>query len=247
VKISDVLDQLAFDSGDDGSGYTAASRRWLNAARADIADECMWRQAMRSDAQIVTAAATTSGLYDLTDSSTGKKYQQILSDHLHDETNNRTIRHESFGSLRIADADKSVTGKPDFWADAGMDASGNREIYLWPVPDGSYTISFPGYLLLTDITESDDTATEDPFFGPISPWFGTFVAGARFYHDLNNNEDAAITARQEFRFRERIRIRKKNNRVSPTAAMSMRVVNTRQLRRVGARANPAHYDNSQWR
>lgn len=240
MTIGDILDQVAFDASDTGGDYRTAARRWLNIVRSDIADECLWRWAFRAAATITTAAATTSGLYTLVDGTTN--YEFVAGDEFYDETNSNTITHESYGQLRAFDQDKSVTGPPTVWADAGSDGNNNRQVYFWPVPGGTYTIRFPGYLRLTDLTETNDVDSNDGFFGPVTPWASTFVAGIRYYHDLNNNEDATQIVLQERRFHKKIRRRKVMNRLSIAAPVRQKILATQVVTSLG-RFDPAHFDN----
>jgi len=227
VTVQDLLNQIAGNAGDSGADFAADARRWLNLTRSYIAGEAVWKWAMRDPATITTAAATTSGLYNLTDSITAASYAFVAGDLLFDQTNENTISYESLGTLLQADHDKSTTGPPTRWADAGQDGSGNRQIYLWPVPDDAYTVVFPAYLLLTDLTSDNDGDDADAFFGPISPWGACFAAGMRYYNDLDNNESDTAIALSDSRFKRHVNRMKAQNRPSPTASLPARIVRTR--------------------
>jgi hypothetical protein len=241
MTFSDLLDDAARLAGDDSSQYRIGARTWLNLARSYIADSAQWKSAFRPEAQIVTAASTTSGLYALVQGSI--TYEHIFGDFLYDETNNTPIKGMSFTSLQAEDSDQSNTGSPDFWADAGIDSKGRRQIYLWPIPDGAYTIRFPAYIRLADITEGEETTDLDSFFGPVNEWSACFRAGLQYYHDLDDAEmDATITLG---RFERAIKMRKKNNELSPHMKIRAGVVRTTHIR-TGGRFDPSHYNNRGW-
>jgi hypothetical protein len=243
MRVQDLLDQVVFDSGDNSSAYRTAARRWLNLARSYIADDALWKTALRPDATLTTDAAKTRGLYLLRDDSS-QDYEFVAGDVLYDETNRQNIVHESMVSARMVDQAKETFSKPTIWADAGDDGNGVRQIYLWPIPSAAYTITFPGYIKLTDLTDSDDNLTVDPFFGPISPWAACMTQGLRFFHDQNNNEDVQAMMLQELRFQKRINRRKANNRLSPSGRMALAVIKTQRLNYRGTgRFDPAHFNN----
>ena len=243
MKISDLLDQMEANSGDDGGQYRNDARRWLNFTRSEIANAALWKMALRPEATFTTAAATTSGLYSLADSSESSSgFEFIAGDKLFDQTNESPIFHESLGTTAEIDAAKGTDGPPTWWSDAGATSVGVRQVYLWPVPDGTYTILFHGYRMLSDIAAADDDKTADDFFGPISPWGACFIAGMRYYHDLNNNEEVNQMLIQERKFQKTIRRRLTQNRLSITATLRQKVVNTQIISTIG-RFDPAHYQN----
>lgn len=239
MTFATLLDQVAGDAGDAGGSYRSDARRWLNIVRSYVADKAKWRSAFDADVNITTAAATTDGLYSI-----GSGYDYISGRYLYDETNDRFIDHESFATLNAIDAAKSTTGPPSWWSDAGVDSSGVRQIYLWPIPDAAYTIRFAGYKLFTDITESNDEDTADPFFGPLATWSACLSAGLRYQHDLNNNEDVQQIALQLKTFEMLITQRRRSNAVDTTSVMQLENVKSRagSLPVVG-RLDPAHYRN----
>jgi hypothetical protein len=240
MTISDLLDQIVFDAGDESAAYRNSSRRWFNLVRSYINGETTFKYALRPVVTITTAAATTSGLYSVSEG--GTNYEFIAGDKLFDETNKTTIEHESYATTREIDHAKSTPGPPKWWSDAGATSGGVRQIYLWPVPAAVYTITFPAYLLLTDVTSSNDSDSVDPFFGPISPWGSTFTAGLRFYHDLNNNEDANQVMVMKAFFDGELKKRLAQNRLSLSSRIQSRIVNTQRGVTMG-RFDPAHFDN----
>lgn len=237
MTFADLLNEVAAQAGDDGAAFRTQARRWLNYVRADIADLGDWRTAFNADVELTTSSATTSGLYVTTG------YERISGKYLYDETNEMPLASQSFSEMQARDPDKSVTGNPQFWADAGVDSNDNRQIYLWPIPDGTYTIRYAAYKVLTEISESDETLTTDPYFGDIVPWAATFFAGLRYYMSVDDNEDIAQSELQERKFHKKIRQRLKKNSVSPHAAQQMAAI--RSYRHVTAgRLDPTHFENS---
>ena len=246
MTFSDLLDQLAGGSGDDSGTYRTDARRWLNLARSEIANSQLWKTALRPEATFATAAATTSGIYSLADTSESSSgFEFIHGDALYDQTNKLIIQHESLGLTAAVDVAKETTGPPAYWADAGANSSGVRQVYLWPVPDGTYTILFHGYRMLDDVAAADDDLSVDRFFGTISPWAACFNAGMRYYHDEDNNEDANQLIIGDRRFRKMIDRRKSQNRLSVSGALRMRVVTTQNVGTIG-RFDPSSYQNSRF-
>lgn len=215
MTFNDLIDQVAFDANDDAAEYTAAARRWLNLMRSDVAATTLWKTALNPVATITTAATTTSGIYSLTG------YDFICGDYIFDETTRMAIEHNGLAQINIVDPAKNVFGPPQMWADAGMDTNGVRQIYLWPIPNDTRTIRFPGYRALVDIGESQLALDLDPYFGPLTPWAGAFSAGMRYYHDLNNNESAAQIQIQQAGFHRKINQRKSHNRLSLSSKVHM--------------------------
>ena len=236
MTFGDLLDQAAHDAGDTDGDYRTNARRWLNLTRAYIADRAQWRWAFDAVATFDTSAATTSGLYSLTG------YERVSGDLLYDETNNVPLHAEAFAVLQALDPDKSTTSSPTWWADAGTDSSGNRRIYLWPVPSATYRIRYAGYRALSDVGESQDDLSTDPYFGPILPWSPALASGIRYYQDLNNNEDATQIFAQKTVFDKLITSRRSNNEVSPHAGLDLRNVRSQGHVATG-RFDPAHYNN----
>jgi hypothetical protein len=243
MTISELLDQVVFDAGDEDTAYRIAARRWLNLTRSDLANRVLWKWAARSAATLTTSAATTSGIYSLVDAATSSTgFEFIMGDRFYDETNSNVVSHDSMMTLDGADPDKSTTGQPTVWSDAGTTSAGVRQIYLWPIPDGTYTLRFNGYVLLTDVTDANDPDSADPFFGPISPWASTFTAGLRFYHDMNNNEDTNQVLLAKRLFDDQVTQRIKNNRLSLAEPLRMKVIKTQEIETMG-RFDPGHYSN----
>ena len=243
MTFSDLIDQITSNAGDDSPSYRTKCRRWLNLARSDVGTDGLWKWALRAEATFDTSAATTSGIYALvdTDESTSG-FEFILSDTLIDQTNKRTIQHESVASMHEIDHAKETFGPPNWWGDAGATDAGVRRIYLWPIPEGTYTILFDAYKILTDVDETHDALSIDPFFGPLSLWSGTFAAGMRYYYDLDNNEDPLQTRIQHSQFMKQISKRRNHNRLSLSAPMRLRIQTTQVVNTVG-RFDPAHYPN----
>lgn len=236
MTFSDLLEQVAFDSDDASGDYRTAALRWLNLARSHIASSGLWRTAIDADVELTTSAATTTGLYILSG------YDHLVNDWMYDETNDEVIEYESFGRINALDSGKDVTGNPKWWGDAGVDSNGFKQIYLWPIPDGTFTIRYAGYKTLTDITGSQSTLSLDPFFGNVAPWGSCFAAGMRYYHDLNTNEDPNQIAIQRNIFMQEIAARRRHNDIARASGLRLMVSRTLQPITMG-RFNPAHFDN----
>ena len=121
--------------------------------------QARWRTAMVADDTFTTTSATK--LYSLIGLASSQKYEHLTSQWLWDVTNNGFISVDTLGLLNSIDNDQSVTGPPTKWADAGADSNQVKQIYLWPIPGGTYTIRFAAYKLLSDVTSSDDDASND--------------------------------------------------------------------------------------
>jgi hypothetical protein len=238
MTVKDLLDQIAGNADDDSPSFRAAALRWLNLTRSYIADTCMWRTAYDPAATVATSATVTDGLYDI------GSYEHISGSTMYDETNRRVILHESDATLQTIDSDKSTTGPPSWWSDAGFNTSTNqRQVYFWPIPDGTFTIRFAGYRLLSDIGTLESRAN-DEYFGPINPWAATFVAGMRYFHDLDNNEDVNQQAIQLRTFDRMIEQRRKTNELSPTSSLMLLPLRTSGRRGpMKGILDPGHFAN----
>jgi hypothetical protein len=168
-------------------------------------------------------------------------YDYVFGKYMYDQTSRLPIVHESISNQTL-DPDRNVTGPPVIWADAGSDSSGNRRVQFWPIPEDTRTIEFPGYVRLTDIVPANDSLQVDPYFGPLVQWAPTFVAGMRYYHDQDNNEDASQLFGQRGVFRKLIRRQMARNRLSMASAMRLGVV-TQGPQLPRGRLDPAHFDN----
>jgi len=237
VTYSDLIDQIVKRAGDDSGTYRMDVRRWLNLARVEIADAHNWRSSFVPDRTITTSAATTDGLYSI-----GSTSEQVSGNFLFDQTNDSIIRHDSLADMSITDADKSVTGNPTFWADAGLDSSNNRQIYLWPIPDAAYVIRVPVRKVLTDVSEAEETNDFDTYFGRLAQWGRCFEAGLDYYYEKDNNESGTAVRDAYMIFRRTIEARKRQETASPDATLSFKNVRTNKSQGTG-RFDPAHFNN----
>jgi len=240
VTYDDITAHFAFDSGDDGSDYQIAVLRWINATRAYIANNGPWESTKRSNIFFQTAVATTTGIYILQDQSSNK-YESMASDSMFDKTNKLTIRHEGLATTWELDHARTNTGPPNFWADAGLDVNGERQVQLWPIPGGTFDIYFIGRPKLLDVT--DTSISTDTYLGPISSWFAVLLEGVRYYHDLNNNENHLQVRLQRNAFDKAISSRKKTESLTVTSSVRLEPINTRSGFAHLVRFDPAFYDN----
>lgn len=233
-----IIDVIVHRAGDDSGSYRDKVRDWLNMARSRIAGSHSWRAGVGVNQAITTSAVTTSGIYDI-----GSANEGVLGQTMYDETSNQVIEFDSFSSLKEIDPDKSTTGPPAFWADAGVTSAGIRQIYLWPIPAATYTIRFTSVKQVADITESDEDVTVDPFFGAILPWAECFEAGLDYYYDKDNNEDANQVLLKLGVFERAIKRRKASEGVSATSARVLYNVRKSGSGAWSGRFPPAHYNN----
>jgi hypothetical protein len=236
VTISDLLDNVARSADDDSAEYRTAALRWLNLVRAHVAERARWRGAVRVDS-FQTSASVTTGLYSLT------RYQHLAEDRLYDETNKQPILHESHGLLNEIDTAKETTGPPSWWADAGADDRGDRRLYLWPIPNGTYTIRFTGQANLATLVEDDEGLEVDPYFGPLSFWADCFDEGLHYHRLRDSNEDANQVLAQLRIFDRLIDGKKAVNHVAPNSRVTLKNVRSRGSARPYARMDPAHFEN----
>lgn len=239
MTYGELLDDLARRADDDSDGYRKGARRWLNLVRSHIAKRARWRGAVRIDT-FNTSSSTTDGLYTL------KRYSKLVEDVMFDETNEQPIEHESHATLNEIDIAKSVTGPPRWWADAGSDDNGNRRLYLWPIPDGTYTVRFAGQGNLTPIAiddASDEALTVDPFFGPLIDWEDVMSAGLLYHHRDDDNDDAQQVLTQLRIFDRLIDATKKVDRTAPVSSIRLKNVRNRTYAKRTGRFDPAHFEN----
>lgn len=242
MTFADLFSQIASDSGDESINDEA--RRWLNFTRSYLYGMHDWRNAFVADGTLTTAADTAHYLLE----DVGK----ISGDRFFDETNTQVIVHESRESLNSFDPARDVTGPPNYWADTGGDpaavtgasSAADRRIMLWPIPDSAYTLRFDYYKPMFDIERggSQDYYVVDPYFGLISEWAHVFLAGMRYYHDLNTNEDPQQIAFQLQTFERLARRKKARDPVAPTSSTSLKIIRHMAPLSSG-RLDPAHYRN----
>lgn len=237
MTYADLIDQITERAGDSSGSYRMQVRRWLNLARVEIADAHNWRSSFVPDRTITTSAATTDGLYSL-----GSSDEQVSGSFLFDQTNNSIIRHDSLADMNITDADKSTTGNPTFWADAGLDSSDNRQIYLWPIPDAAFVLRVPLRKVLVDVLESEESNDTDTYFGRLAQWARCFDAGLEYYYEKDNNESRTSIQDAYAVFRLAIRSRMRQESGSTDATLQFKNVRTNRSQGTG-RFNPAHFNN----
>jgi len=238
MTVADLLDQVTHNSDDSTGAYRTAALRWFNLCRSEAYSEVNWRTAMQHDATITTSAAQTDGMYELDD------HEHVIHQRMWDETNEDTIVYESYQALQGIDPKKETTGPPSLWSDGGIEnaTSGDRNIYFWPIPDGTFTIRFSGYRKYKDILSTDESLTTDPIFGDIGAWGAAFASGIRYYQDLDDNESIQQIAIQERRWRSNLRRRKKRNGVLPNVQMQLADVRHMFQPQQG-RFNPSNFNN----
>jgi len=236
MTVQELLDQAKRSADDDSDDYEAAALRWLNLVRSGVASKARWRDATKTDK--FTTDSRASGLYALVG------YEHVVDDWMFDETRQNVITYTSNPRLGAADPQQIVTGPPNHWSDAGVNDEDEPQIYLWPIPEGNYTIRFRGYKSLKDLGTSDKILEVDPFFGKLSEWAACFSAGLRYYHDLDDNDSAEAIMLSLKTWQDTIETRRTVNKVNVNSAIRMRNTRTggRNSPRPG-RFNPAHYDN----
>jgi hypothetical protein len=236
MKVSDLLDNVARTADDDSDEFRAAALRWLNLVRAHVAERARWKGSIRVDT-FSTSSSNTTGLYALS------RYSHLAESRLYDVTNKQPILHESHALLNEIDAAKETTGPPSWWGDAGSDGRGDRMLYLWPIPDGTFTIRFTGQSNLVDLESADEDATIDPYFGRLSFWADVFDEGLQYHRLRDTNENAEQTLAQLRIFDRFIDGKKMVDRVSPTVSIELKNIRQRGLGMARGRLDPAHFEN----
>ena len=238
MTFATLIDVVVHRAGDDDGRYRIRVRDWLNLVRSKIAGSHSWRSGIGPSQAITTSAATTSGIYGI-----GATNEGVIGDQMYDETSNAVLTFESYDALKAADPDKSVTGPPAYWADAGISSSGARQVYLWPIPAATYVIRFTSIKQVQDITEADEGLTVDPFFGTILPWAECFEAGLDYYYEKDTNEDANQILLKYQQFEKAISRRKASEGASATSARRLANVRNQASGAMTGRFPPAHYNN----
>lgn len=238
MTVANLLDHIVHGADDSTGEYRTAVLRWLNLCRSEAYGETSWVTAVQPDATISTSAAQTDGLYELDD------HEHVVHPRMWDETNEDTLKYESYSALQSIDPNKQTTGPPTYWSDAGIEntTSGDRVLYLWPIPDATYVIRFSGYRKYKDLLSSEESLTTDPIFGDVGAWGSAFAAGMRYYQDSDNNESVNQTVVQERRWRRLLRGMKSRNGVLPNVAMGL--ADVRHVSQVGmGRFDPSSFNN----
>jgi hypothetical protein len=236
LTFGDLLDNLERAADDSSDDYRAAARTWLNLVRAHVKKRARWRSSV-TVGHFVTSSGVANGIYPL------RHISKLAEDTLYDETNIQPVRHESHALLNSIDVNKTVTGPPSWWGDAGSDSAGERLIYLWPIPNGTFTIRYTGQGKLSNIEESEEDFKIDPFFGPVIDWSDVFEAGLMYHHRKDSNEDANQTFAALKIFDSLIDQSKGIDRVAPVSSIGLQNVRSRSRRRRTGRFDPAHFQN----
>ena len=237
MTFKDLIDTLVRDSGDEGSGYRTNAFRWLNLVRQEAFRRGTWSSGKDSAATFVTSPAVLTGIYELTG------YDSVAGDEMYDQTNDDIIHRDTEGTLKSFDANVNEFGPPALWSDAGMTATGEVQVRLWPIPDAVLTIAFLGTKSLTDITSAEETLTVDPFFGSISSIGAMLQAGLRYYHDLNNNEDYVQVRGSKAAFFDAIKIYSQTSGADSVKVSRLEPVGRRPSVRRYGRLDPSHFSN----
>lgn len=233
----DIIDTLVRDSGDPGSAYAVNAYRWLNFVRQEAAVKADWKSAKDSTGTFTTDAGNTTGVYALSG------YESINGDELYDATNDCVIRRDTEMTLKAMDANQDEFGFPTLWSDAGMNSSGEIRIRLWPIPNDAFAVVFLGNKVLTDITQAMQTLEVDPYFGPLSTVGAMFLAGLRYFHDQNDNQDAMTMAKSQATFDKAIRLYSSANGADSVRSSRLEPVGRMPNARPFGRLNPSHFNN----
>jgi len=241
MTYGDIMANAGFDAGDTSADYQTAVLQWVNTVRNMIYVRGPWASTVRSNVSFTTSAATTSGIYTLQDES-GNKYTSLASDSMFDQTNEQTIRHESLARTWEVDHARTTPGSPSWWADAGLSTDGDKQVQLWPVPNGTYVIIFIGRPRMVDITSTG--VSVDPYFGQINQWAEVLTEGVRIYHDINNNESASQIVYQRRAFEAAIKLKKTTERMTVTSTDRLAPVNAQTNHQQLGRLDPSVYSNN---
>ena len=122
----------------------------VNDAKRTVEVAWDW-QALRSTLTVNATVGDNS--YTLTGSGTNFKILDAYND-----TNNVTLQRLSTGELnRKLDMQGTSSGAPYSYGFDGLDASGDQNILLYPIPDASYTLKFD--CVVREAALSDDADT----------------------------------------------------------------------------------------
>lgn len=233
----DIIDTVVRDSGDPGSAYRVNAYLWLNLARQEAAVRGDWKSAKNSEATFDTDPLVTEGIYPVAG------YDSIHGDEIYDQTSDCVISRDVENTLKALDANRNEFGPPMLWADAGMTVLGEKQIRLWPIPNGVFTIGFIGSKLLIDVTTANEDVSVDAYFGPLSTVGAMLQKGLRVYHDINNNEDAGQIERSKSSFYAAIKLYGGKSGADSVASSRLKPVNRRPQPQALGRLDPAHFGN----
>lgn len=110
---------------------------------------------------------------------------------------NWVLEERPFDTIRTLDPDNSQTGRPEVYAVQKF-AAVSVSLYLWPKPDGVYTIQVDGILTGTDLTADGDIPAVPEDFHDLL----VFAASA---DELTKMEKPALAQAQEIRADARTR------------------------------------------
>lgn len=233
----DLIDTLVRDSGDEGAGYRTNAYRWLNLARQEAAARGAWKSAKTSSATFTTDPLVTDGIYALAG------FEQIVGDEIYDETHNNIIHRDTENELLAFQTTPTMFGFPVLWADSGMTTLGEKQIRLWPIPNFVSTIGFIGSKLLADVSADNEAVAVDPYFGPLSTVGAMLQKGLRWFHDINDNQDAGQIKDSERKFFGAIKIYGGKSGVDSVSSSRLEPVNRRPHTHPVGRLDPSHFSN----
>jgi len=124
----------------------------INDAKRIVEDSHDWT-AYKTDYTFATAAA------DSTYSLIGTKNRATIED-VRDLTSGGFLTYVPSQYMRRQEmVDESVTTRPTYYCEDGVDANGDTQIKLWPVPDGIYQMSVRAVRRADDLTEEGSELT----------------------------------------------------------------------------------------
>lgn len=238
MTYKNLIDALVRDSGDEGTAYKANAYTWLNFARQEASVRGTWPSSKNSEASFMTDAGNLTGVYSLVG------YDNVIGDEMYDATNDCVILRDTENTLKSFDANANEFGRPTLWSQSGMTSDGEQKIRFWPIPDAAYDIHFLGSATLADITSAQEALTIDAYFGPLSSIGAMLMAGIRYYHDLNDNQDVIQVTNSRRTFYEAIKFYSSASGADSVKSSRLDPVGRRPFyQRPLGRLDPGHFNN----
>jgi hypothetical protein len=232
MTIGDVIDTLVQDASDQGADYRTNAMRWLNIVRSEAASLEYWPSSRNISASFTTSEGIR--LYTLAG------FSGVIGDEMYDQTSDRVLYSETEATLLRLDANNNETGDPMNWAAAGMAATGDAVIRLWPGPSSVHTINYIAQANLVDL--ADPGLAVDPYFGKVIDIAPMLISGLRWQDSLFDKEDVVTVASKYKEFERSAKKIAGQSAKSVQTTSRLEPVLHRRTSRPGGRFS-SHFDN----
>lgn len=160
---------------------TADADNLINLAIQDISGEFNGQLRCLEDDSSISATDGT-GLYSL-----DSDVNDIITMYLTSPSEDKLDRWERRRFIRYY-PDHTDEGTPTIYVPWGIDASGNEQVYLYPVPNTSMTVYYDFYKKIGNLSSDSDIPEIPQIFQPV------IIYRAAYLHSIMHKNDAGLAA-----------------------------------------------------